>query len=246
MHNMSTPDAEKQPGTPRETEAQRGSRKRPRNLYGQAMGRKGMETRERLINATLMLLETRSIRDVSVADIAAAAGTSSSGFYIYFADVSDAALAASERVEQITPEIEKLLAASWERHNAHAFALVLVESYVEFARRHHAILRVRNLAADEGNRRFDEARDRAIEKIRTLISARIAVAGNALDASAGASAVLALMERIAAISRLPLRRHNSRKSLIVAAAFMVANAIMPPADEASLQSETDLGGDDAP
>jgi len=41
----------------------------------------------------------------------------------------------------------------------------------------------------------------------------------------GASAVLALMERIAAIARLPLRRHHSRKSLIEAAAFLIANAM---------------------
>jgi AcrR family transcriptional regulator len=246
MYDMSTPDAEKQACTPGESENARGARKRPRNLYGQSMGRKGRETRERLINALLALLETRSIRDVSVADIAAAAGTSSSGFYIYFADVSDAALAASESVEQITPEIEKLLGETWDRHNAHDFARILVESYVEFARRHHAILRVRNLAADEGDKRFDEVRDRAIEKIRMLISERIAAAGNALEASAGASAVLALMERIAAISRLPLRRHNSRKNLIAAAAFMVANAMMPPAQQAVVQEERSRHDGDIP
>jgi len=39
--------------------------------------------------------------------------------------------------------------------------------------------------------------------------------------------VLALMERIAAIARLPLRRHHSRKSLITAAAFLIASAMTP-------------------
>jgi hypothetical protein len=33
------------------------------------------------------------------------------------------------------------------------------------------------------------------------------------------------MERIAAIARLPLRRHHSRKSLIAAAAFLIANSM---------------------
>src|SRR5882762_11779811 len=84
-------------------------RKRPQNLYGQAMGRKGTQTRERLIRATVDLLEKRSLRDVSVSDIATLAGTSSSSFYIYFADVTAAALAAAEGVEQITPQIEALL-----------------------------------------------------------------------------------------------------------------------------------------
>lgn len=211
-----------------------GRRKRPRNLYGQSMGRKGLETRERLVSATVILLETRSIRDVSVAEIAAAAGTSSSGFYIYFSDVVDAALAASHRIEQITPDIERLLSADWDSGNAQRYAQELAEAYVTLANRNHAILRVRNLAADEGDRRFDEVRDHAVERIRTLISARIASAGNTLDPSAGASAVLALLERIAAISRLPLRRHNSRKSLMSAAAFMIANAMMPADDHASV------------
>ena len=91
------------------------ARKARQNLYGQAMGRKGNETRQRLIRATVELLEKRSIRDVSVSDIATLASTSSSSFYIYFADVSAAALAAAESIEQITPEIERLLRVSWSK-----------------------------------------------------------------------------------------------------------------------------------
>jgi len=45
------------------------------------------------MRATVELLEKRSLRDVSVSDIATLAGTSSSSFYIYFADVTAAALA---------------------------------------------------------------------------------------------------------------------------------------------------------
>lgn len=202
---------------------------RPRNLYGQSIGRKGAETRERLLKATVELLEKRSLRDVSVADITALAGTSTSGFYIYFADVAAAALAVAETIYQITPEIETLLSKSWAAKDAKANAFSLVNSYVNFTRQHHAILRVRNLAADEGDRRFEEARHNAVARIHELLTARIAAADNGLDPSSGASAVLALMERISAISRLPLRRHHSRTKLISSAAFLVASA-MAPAD----------------
>jgi AcrR family transcriptional regulator len=200
-------------------------RKRAQNLYGQAMGRKGTQTRERLLRATLELLEKRSLRDVSVSDIATLAGTSSSSFYIYFADVSAAALAAAEGVEQITPEIEELLRAPWTAREAQDKAVALLEAYVNFASRHHAILRVRNLSADEGDKRFEEVRHRAVSRIHDLLEAKIASLRNGLEPSAGASAVLALMERIAAIARLPLRRHHSRKSLIVAAGFLIASAM---------------------
>jgi AcrR family transcriptional regulator len=202
-------------------------RKRAQNLYGQSMGRKGTQTRERLIRATTELLEKRPLRDVVVSDIATLAGTSSSSFYIYFADVSSAALAAAEGVEQITPEIEALLGSSWTRADAQDKASALVESYVNFSSQHHAILRIRNLSADEGDKRFEDVRHRAVSRIHELLEARIAAAKNGLDPSSGASAVLALMERIAAIARLPLRRHHSRKSLITSAAFLIASAMTP-------------------
>jgi AcrR family transcriptional regulator len=208
-------------------EAEERKTSRPRNLYGQSIGRKGAETRERLLKATIELLEKRSLRDVSVADITALAGTSTSGFYIYFADVAAAALAIAETIYQITPEIETILVKEWTAEDAKSNAYALVNSYVNFTRQHHAILRVRNLAADEGDRRFEEARHKAVERIHELLTARIAAADNGLDPSSGASAVLALMERISAISRLPLRRHHSRPKLITSAAFLVASAMAP-------------------
>jgi AcrR family transcriptional regulator len=202
-------------------------RKRAQNLYGQSMGRKGTQTRERLIRATIELLEKRPLRDVVVSDIATLAGTSSSSFYIYFADVSAAALAAAQGVEQITPEIEALLGSAWTRADAQDKAGALVESYVNFSSQHHAILRIRNLSADEGDKRFEDVRHRAVSRIHELLELRISAAKNGLDPSSGASAVLALMERIAAIARLPLRRHHSRKSLITSAAFLIASAMTP-------------------
>lgn len=200
---------------------------KPRNLYGQSMGRKGSETRERLLKATVELLEKRSLRDVSVADITAVAGTSPPSFYIYFSDVAAAALAIAETVVQITPEIEALLSKPWTADDARANAYTLVNAYVNFASQNHAILRVRNLTADEGDRRFEEVRHKAVARIHELLTARIAATGNGMDPSSGASAVLALMERIAAISRLPLRRHHTRKNLIASAAFLAASAMTP-------------------
>src|SRR5579859_3226181 len=143
-------------------------RKRAQNLYGQSMGRKGTQTRERLIRATIELLEKRPLRDVVVSDIATLAGTSSSSFYIYFEDVSSAALAAAQGVEQITPEIEALLGSAWTRADAQDKAVALVESYVNFSSQHHAILRIRNLSADEGDKRFEDVRHRAVSRIHEL------------------------------------------------------------------------------
>jgi AcrR family transcriptional regulator len=203
---------------------------RPReNLYGQKMGRKGAETRARLMTAATKLLEKRSIRDLSVSEIAAMAGTSSSAFYVYFDDVNEVALAVAESVEQITPEIESLLSQHWSRADAKAKATALLNAYAAFWHEHHAILRIRNLAADEGEKRFEDVRHASVSHIRELLCKRIAAANNGLDPASGASAVLVLVERVATIARLPLRsRHSSRAQLIRSAAFMVAHALMPP------------------
>jgi AcrR family transcriptional regulator len=221
---MTMMEADSRTGGARRRKNER-ARKTRQNLYGQSMGRKGNETRQRLIRATVELLEKRSIRDVSVSDIATLASTSSSSFYIYFADVSAAALAAAESIEQITPEIERLLRLSWSKNDGQVKAAALVEEYVNFSSQHHAILRIRNLSADEGDKRFETVRHQAVSRIHDLLEARITASGNELDPSAGASAILALMERISSIARLPLRRHHSRKSLITAAAFLIASAL---------------------
>jgi AcrR family transcriptional regulator len=203
---------------------------RPReNLYGQKMGRKGAETRSRLMKAVTSLLERRSIRDLSVSEIAAVAGTSSSAFYVYFDDVNEVALAVAESVEQITPEIESLLTQHWSREDAKAKASALIKAYAAFWHEHHAILRIRNLAADEGQKRFEDVRHASVSRIHTLLCKRIAAANNGLDPASGASAVLVLVERVATIARLPLRsRRSSRAQLIQSAAFMVAHSLMPP------------------
>lgn len=198
------------------------------NLYGQKIGRKGAETRARLMKAAENLLEKRSIMELSVADIAAVAGTSSSAFYVYFDDVNEVVLAVAQTIQQITPEIEALLGSPWTAEDAPAKALALVKAYVAFWQEHHAILRIRNLAADEGDKRFEEVRHASVERLHDLLQQRIEEADNGLDPSSGASAVLVLIERVAVIVRLPLRRrHSSRGQLLQSAAFMVAHALTP-------------------
>lgn len=199
-----------------------------KNLYGQKMGRKGAETRARLMMATANLLEKRSIMDLSVAEIAALAGTSSAAFYVYFDDVPEVALALAENVEQITPEIETSLVGAWDDENALARALVLVKAYIALWQQHHPILRLRNLRADEGDKRFEEVRHASVGRLHALLSARIAAAQNGLDASPGASALMILLERTAAMANLPLsRRHASRSQLIKATAFLISKALTP-------------------
>ena len=59
------------------------------NLHGQKMGRKGTETRQRIMDVTLEMLKQLSYKDLSVSEVAAEAGVSSSTFYVYFEDIEE-------------------------------------------------------------------------------------------------------------------------------------------------------------
>ena len=65
----------------------------PRAADGRVPGRRGLATRQRMMDATGVLLETVAYRDLKVVDIAREAGTSPATFYQYFPDVEAAVLA---------------------------------------------------------------------------------------------------------------------------------------------------------
>ena len=98
-------------------------------LDGRALGRRGAQTRRRLLDATAELLETHGIRDLRVVDIARAVGSSPATFYQYFRDVEEAVLALAEEVGD---EIEPLVAClepPWDADAGLDDARALVERF---------------------------------------------------------------------------------------------------------------------
>jgi len=194
-----------------------------RTAAGGQVGRKGSRTRQALMDATRQLMEGRPIRDIRVADIARVAGTSPASFYRYFEDVIEAALAAAEAVEQMTPEMEALLLEPWPREEVYLRSHKLIETWTRLWERHRAILHFRNLAADEGDRRFADARTVATARVRELLEARLtAMHVEPIDAPALARVIIGIWERASASTVSPLRRKLSRARLLDGAAWIVA------------------------
>ncbi|HZP27890.1 MAG TPA: TetR/AcrR family transcriptional regulator, partial [Acidimicrobiia bacterium] len=76
----------------------------PIALDGRSLGKRGAQTRRRLLDATARLLESHGVRDLRVVDIARAVGTSPATFYQYFRDVAEAVLVVAEEVgEDLAP-----------------------------------------------------------------------------------------------------------------------------------------------
>lgn len=178
------------------------------NLHGQAMGPKGARTRQRILEATETLLSTRSLLELSVADIAKQAQISTSTFYLYFQDVPQALLAVIGTVSQTTPELVALLEGDWDGPDRRERGYRFVRGYAEHWHENRAVLRARNLVSDEGDERFIRARAASVEVLLEILTRQIASrkARGALPAElhprSAAGAFLAMIERLSATPNL--------------------------------------------
>lgn len=196
---------------------------------GRKLGAKGQRTRQQLIEATVALLETHGLRDVSVVDVARAANTSPATFYVYFKGVPEVVLAALEGATQTSPELEAIVAQDWLAPGAGANARAFVECYTDIWNRNRTIFVVRNLAAEEGDARFYEARMNLARPIMGSISEQVVRAQDAgripadLSPRSCAGTMLMMLERLSAIG--PMSRDDDGvgyAELKAAAAYSIA------------------------
>jgi AcrR family transcriptional regulator len=176
-------------------------------LDGRSLGRRGALTRSRLLDATSALLETHGIRDLRVVDIAREVGSSPATFYQYFRDVEAAVLALAETAGDEIAPLAARLDPPWDATHGLDDARALVDGFVDYWDRHRAVLRTRNLAAQEGDDRFRDVRHRTLGEFMARLTAKISdarAAGRVVDEMsplAASAALVALIERMAAFHR---------------------------------------------
>ena len=197
------------------------------------MGAKGQGTRARLMRVVGELLETNTVASLRVAEIAAAAGTSPAAFYRYFADAAEAALAVVQTYTQSTEALLRLVADDWPAAEAMGRARVFVDTYIDTWEEHAAILRMRNLAAEAGDARFGAARERAVRPLQDALAQRFMRAkqdhriSQELNPSAAAGALIALLERIAAVSRTASAQAEITHDTLAYATAYILSAALP-------------------
>lgn len=171
----------------------------PVALDGRSLGRRGTETRQRLLDATSRLLEDKGLRELRVVDIARAVELSPATFYQYFRDVEEAVLALSAAVGEETAPLGAMVAASWSGPDGLALVRRFVEHFIANWDAHRAVLRTRNLAAQEGDRRFRDVRNAALRPLTEEIAAKVAARPDGeLNPYAAAAAMMSMLERMAA------------------------------------------------
>jgi AcrR family transcriptional regulator len=202
------------------------------NKQGQTLGRKGLETRQRLMSATRRLLYTHPLPDITAVAIAKAASTSSASFYMYFDDVQDVLYALSLDAGEEMAEVARLLEHPWDPTRFEEEALRIIESMNQVWSRHREVLRYRNLEADRGDPRFEELRMNTyipfIERFAKLILAVHPAMGGRKkgDAYAEATVLHAAMERLAALDPVVMERGLGAKRVNAAIARIIVQTLV--------------------
>ena len=145
----------------------------PRAADGRVPGRRGLATRQRLPASTTDLLRSSSYRDLKVVDIAREAGTSPATFYQYFPDVEAAILVLAD--EMVTTGVERfaevVAANSWKGRSGYETAEALADAVLTFWAENQPVLRVVDLATDEGDGRFANVRTRLLNDLNNSLAA---------------------------------------------------------------------------
>ncbi len=151
---------------------------------GRPLGPRALRTRARILEATVSLLNEKSMRDLRVIDIARCTGSSPATFYQYFKDITDVVLELSTEISEYTPEMIELIHGDWSGRAGHERGVRLVNLVTDNWDRYKAILRVRNNAADEGDPAFREVRLKSMLPMVTAF-AEVIVASHSASSAKG-------------------------------------------------------------
>ena len=189
-------------------------------LDGRPLGKRGAATRRRLLDATARLLESNGVRDLRVVDIAREVGTSPATFYQYFRDVEEAVLALTAEVGEELAPVDELLSRPWTGPAGLEAAREMVDAFIRYWDGHRAVLRTRNLAAQEGDVRFRQVRNNSLRPITDHLATTVTESqaegrvSAEISPMAAAAALVALLERMAAF-------HHDLESLGITRADVV-------------------------
>ena len=205
------------------------------NLAGQKLGRKGRDTRDRIIAATLEVLNETDDIMISLSAVARKAKLGMTSIYVYFSDLTELLLAV---LEPITAEGEtaylQRLCERWNDDEIEERAREFLEAYFEFWTRNSRILHLRNVLADRHDERMMQTRVGAAMPILKGIRLQFAPEGGELDPKLGAmaSVLVAGIERSITLStdtsipaRLAKAFAPSKEPLVEASAQLMVTAI---------------------
>lgn len=140
------------------------------NLNGQRLGRKGRDTRDRIIAATNELLAGSLDAPISLSAVARQASLGMTSLYVYFTDLTELLLAV---LEPLSADAEasylRHLRERWPDENLNAHCLEFVTALHGFWHRNSMVLHLRNSMADQRDERMMVHRVHAAQPVIGLL-----------------------------------------------------------------------------
>jgi len=204
---------------------------------GRVLGPRAQGTRQRLLDSAKELLDDRGLRELRVIDISRKVGTSPATFYQYFKDVEEAVLCLAQQASDEMPALAEFLEGNWLEPGGLDRARSIVDAFIDHWDDHHAVLRVRNLASDEGDGRFRTVRGYSMEPVMRGLARLVETAqvdgriSNREDPNASAAAMGAILERLAAYHAELERIGVTREHLVETSArilYRTVTGVSPP------------------
>lgn len=201
-----------------------------RTVDGRVPGRRGMETRRRLLEVTGEMLRTGSYRDLAVVDIAREAGVSPATFYQYFPDVEAAILFIADHVADEGRATLTDLVAAIDLSTGEG-AEALAEGFLDLWRDYDALFRVLDLGAAERDDRFQARRTQLLsgptDALRAAIESqqRSGALDHSIDPAAVAATLTSMLAHVAAHRRGLRDWGVAREDLVASMARLVTLSI---------------------
>ena len=141
------------------------------NLNGQRLGRKGRDTRARILAVTAELLAGAADEPLTLSAVARGASLGMTSLYAYFSDLTELLLAVLDPVMETAEDgYVGLLRTRWGEDELGARAFELVCAYHAFWVRHSRLLHLRNSMSDQGDARMMIHRVRAAQVVMRLLA----------------------------------------------------------------------------
>jgi AcrR family transcriptional regulator len=175
---------------------------------GRVPGRRGMATRQRLLECTAELLVATPWRSIKVIDIARQAGTSPAAFYQYFENVEAAITVLAEELVEGVGVLAGLVDGDWSEGASWTTAVAVVEGFMDYWETNRAVFRVVELTTVEGDLRFQGLRVRALNAVTVTLARVIATAGGGSGSPTGADPMAAAGTLIAMLAQVSGHRYG--------------------------------------
>ena len=174
------------------------------NLNGQRLGRKGRDTRERILAACAELLADTD-EAISMSAVARRASLGMTSLYNYFSDLTELLLAMLEPVMATTEEgFLAVLREYWPDEELGIRCYAFMRAYHGFWARHSRLLHLRNAMADSRDERMLIHRVRSTQPLIALLAAQMgAKSGEQAEVFGMATVLMTGIERTVTVATDP-------------------------------------------